>query len=54
MKGLDGAMCLGLVLEVIWVERCVQEPLQLHKMSLLVACGRGSCRPSASVPENTC
>lgn len=55
MKGVDGARCLGLVLEGIWVEGCVQEPLQLHKMSLLVACGGGSCRLSAGVPEkNTC
>lgn len=53
MKGVDGARCLGLVLEGIWVEGCVQEPLQLHKMSLLVACGGGSCRLSAGVPNGT-
>lgn len=51
MKEVDGARWLGLALEGIQVEGCVQEPLQLHKMSLLVACGGGSCRLSASVPE---
>lgn len=53
MKREDGARCLGLVLESIRVEGCVQEPLQLHKMSFLVTCGWGSCRLSAGVPNGT-
>lgn len=55
MNGGDGVRCLGLVLKSIQVEGCVHEPLQLHKMSLLVACGGCSCRLSAGIPEkNTC
>lgn len=48
---MDGVRWLRLVLEGIQIEGCVQEPLQLHKMCLLVPCGGGSCRFSAGIPE---